>query len=101
MSDTHCSCPTPEAGGGCTLTNWYYFGLSNSSLMPNEEFYGRRKDDAGNILPCKYFLTRSKRECLGCGCDHRCDDSRNIDFILKQADQAFAEYKKRNRLALS
>lgn len=98
---TICSCPTPEAGGGCTLTNWYYFGLSNSSLMPNDEFYGRRKDPDGKILPCKQFPTRSKRECLGCGCDHQRDDSRNVAFILKQADQAFVEYEKRSRVAYS
>jgi len=90
---TICSCPTPEAGGGCTLTNWYYWGLSNSSLMPNEEFNGRRRDASGNILPCKYFPTRSKRECLGCGCDHLEENSRNVDFVLKQADNAFKKYK--------
>jgi len=95
---TICSCPTPEAGGGCTLTNWHYFGLSNKSLMPNAHFYGRRKDSAGTILPCKYFPVRSKRECLGCGCDHGREDSRNVNFILQQADQAFIEYEKRNRL---
>jgi hypothetical protein len=98
---TICSCPTPETGGGCTLTNWYYWGLSNSSLMPNEEFNGRRTDESGKPLPCKYFPVRSKRECLGCGCDHGCDDSRNVDFILKQADEVFSEYKERNRIAFS
>jgi hypothetical protein len=98
---TICSCPTPETGGGCTLTNWYYWGLSNSSLMPNEEFNGRRTDESGKTLACKYFPIRSKRECLGCGCDHDRDDSRNIDFILKQADQVFSEYRKRQRVAFS
>jgi hypothetical protein len=98
---TICSCPTPETGGGCTLTNWYYWGLSNSSLMPNEEFNGRRTDESGKIRACKYVPVRSKRQCLGCGCDHGRDDSRNVDFILKQADEMFAEYKRRQRVAFS
>jgi hypothetical protein len=38
---------------------------------------------------------------LGCGCDHGRDDSRDIDFILKQADEMFAEYKRRQRVAFS
>jgi hypothetical protein len=98
---TICSCPTPETGGGCTLTNWYYWGLSNSSLMPNEEFNGRRMDKSGKTLPCKYFPVRSKRECLGCGCDHQREDSRNIDFILNQADRVYSDYRKRTRIAFS
>jgi hypothetical protein len=96
---TICSCPTPETGGGCTLTNWYYWGLSNASLMPNEEFNGRRTDASGKILPCKYFPVRSTRECLGCGCDHGRDDARNVDFILGQADKIFSEYTRRGRIA--
>ncbi len=98
---TICCCPTPETGGGCTLTNWYYWGMSNASLMPNETFNGRRKDVSGTILPCKYFPVRSKRACLGCGCDHHREDARNTEFILQQADAAYLAYQKRQRLAFS
>ena len=52
---TICSCPSPENGGGCTLTNWYYHGGSNTSLLPNDEFFGRRKDDKGNFCPAGIF----------------------------------------------
>lgn len=84
---TICSCPTPEAGGGCTLTNWYYHGMSNASLLPNEDYYGRRADDAGNILPCRYFPGRAGRECIGCGCRHEHSEPRDIDLVLEQADR--------------
>lgn len=86
---TICSCPTPELGGGCTLTNWYYFGGSNTSLMPNTEGFGRRQDDTGNILPCRYFPVRSRRECVGCGCAHDRENPRDIDTVLALADAAY------------
>ncbi len=88
---TICSCPTPETGGGCTLTNWYYWGGSNASLLPNDAFYGRRKDEKGNILPCRYFPVRARRECLGCGCDHA-GESRSVNAVLHQADEMFRNY---------
>lgn len=88
---TICSCPTPENGGGCTLTNWYYWGGSNSSLLPNEEVFGRRKDDAGNPEACRHFPVRSRRECLGCGCNHE-EESRDMDSVFKQADDMFERY---------
>ncbi|RJP84770.1 MAG: hypothetical protein C4518_18160 [Desulfobacteraceae bacterium] len=88
---TICSCPTPEIGGGCTLTNWYYFGGSNTSLMPNDAFYGRRKDEKGNILPCRHFPVRARRECLGCGCNHEAP-SRDVAAIIAQADEMFQNH---------
>jgi hypothetical protein len=81
-----CSCPTPEVGGGCTLTNWYYWGGSNTSLLPNDAFYGRRRDENGKVLPCRHFPIRARRECLGCGCNHA-GASRNVDAVLDEADQ--------------
>ena len=89
---TICSCPTPELGGGCTLTNWYYYGGSNTSLMSNTQCFGQRTDDTGNILPCRYFPVRSKRECMGCGCAHDRENPRDIETILELADAAYAEY---------
>ena len=87
---TICSCPTPESGGGCTLTNWYYHGQSNTSLLPNGEYYGRRTDSAGNVLPCRYFPARAGRDCIGCGCRHDHPEPRGIDTVLDQADQIMA-----------
>jgi len=86
-----CSCPTPELGGGCTLTNWYYWGGSNTSLLPNEAFYGRRRDENGNVLPCRHFPIRARRECLGCGCNHA-GASRSVDAVLNEADETFQQY---------
>jgi hypothetical protein len=90
---TICSCPTPENGGGCTLTNWYYHGGSNTSLLPNDEFFGRRKDDNGNIEACRHFPVRSNRECLGCGCHHE-EETRDVSSIFKQADEMYEKYVK-------
>lgn len=92
---TICSCPTPELGGGCTLTNWYYWGGSNTSLLPNDSFYGRRRDENGNVLPCRHFPIRARRECLGCGCNHAEGEARNVNMILAQADEAFQNYLNR------
>ncbi len=85
---TICSCPTPESGGGCTLTNWYYHGMSNTSLLPNEQYHGRRSDASGKVLPCRYFPVRAGKECIGCGCRHEQPEPRGIDDILEQADAA-------------
>jgi hypothetical protein len=92
---TICSCPTPEVGGGCTLTNWYYWGGSNTSLLPNDAFYGRHRDEKGNVLPCRHFPIRARRECLGCGCNHAEEEARNVNIILEQADEAFQDYLNR------
>jgi hypothetical protein len=89
-----CSCPTPEVGGGCTLTNWYYWGGSNTSLLPNDAFYGRRRDENGKVLPCRHFPIRARRECLGCGCNHA-GASRNVDAVLDEADETFQDYLSR------
>lgn len=86
---TICSCPTPEAGGGCTLTNWYYGEDSETSLLPNETHYGRKQDQSGNLLSCQEFPLRQKRKCLGCGCKHDESRPRGFDLILSQADQAY------------
>jgi hypothetical protein len=90
---TICSCPTPENGGGCTLTNWYYHGGSNTSLLPNDDIFGRRKDDNGNIEACRHFPVRSNRECLGCGCKHD-EETRDVSSVFKQADDMYEKYTK-------
>jgi hypothetical protein len=93
-----CSCPTPEDGGGCVLTNWYYWGMSNASLVPNEHHYGRRKDAAGNVLPCRFFPVRARRECVGCGCNHGKESPRGLSVLLEEADRIMKAYKARGRL---
>jgi hypothetical protein len=90
---TICSCPTPENGGGCTLTNWYYHGGSNTSLLPNDDFFGRRQNKSGTIEPCRHFPVRSERECLGCGCNHD-EETRDVTSTFKQADEIFEKYVK-------
>jgi len=87
---TICSCPSPERGGGCVLTNWYYYGRSNASLLPNREAPGRRLDDRGFVLPCRVFEGRSQRECLGCGCLHDAPDPRDLKVFLQEADRLLA-----------
>lgn len=94
---TICSCPGPESGGGCTLTNWYYWGGSNTSLLPNEEKYGRLKDDEGNVLPCRHFPVRSQRECMGCGCNHE-EEVRDVSSTFRQADAVFEKYKQHGKV---
>jgi len=86
---TICSCPTPETGGGCTLTNWYYWGKSETSLMPNETVHGRKQDAAGEVAPCENFPLRSRRACIGCGCKHDEKNPRDFDRILSEADSVY------------
>jgi hypothetical protein len=95
---TICSCPTPETGGGCTLTNWYYRGGSNASLLPNEAFFGRRRDAAGNLMACRYFPERAGRDCIGCGCFHEAAEPRHPDVILEQADRVLATYREHGHI---
>ena len=92
---TICSCPTPETGGGCVLTNWYYWGMSNASLLPNEHAFGRRKNQEGNIMPCQFFPVRGRRECLGCGCRHGSPHPRHIESFLSEADGIYRAYRKK------
>jgi hypothetical protein len=93
---TICSCPTPENGGGCVLTNWYYWGMSNASLVPNELAHGRRKDEAGNVLPCRFFPGRKERECVGCGCNHGNAAPREPRVILSEADRVLRRYRRKS-----
>lgn len=86
---TICSCPTPENSGGCILTNWYYYDNSNDSLLPGTSFFGQKKDKLGNTENCSQFPHRSKRPCIGCGCDHSRDAQRNILEGLKETDELF------------
>ena len=92
---TICSCPSPEHGGGCVLTNWYYHGMSNESLMPNEQAHGRRRDDDGELLPCRLFPVRKQRDCLGCGCDFDHARPRAVQTVLAAADRTFDEIRNR------
>ncbi len=91
---TICSCPTPENGGGCVLTNWFYFGMANASLLPNDQAHGRFRDIDGKVLPCCLFPKRKERECLGCGCVLPDRRPRALTTILREADRAFAAYRK-------
>ena len=88
-----CSCPTPENNGGCVLTNWFYFGLANASLLPNDQAHGRFRDAAGKVLPCRLFPKRRERECLGCGCVLSDPRPRAVDTVLREADRAHAAYR--------
>ncbi len=88
-----CTCPTPENGGGCVLTNWYYYGQLNSSLIPADDHHGRRRDDRGRILPCRYFPVRARRSCVGCGCDHSRLGPRDLDTLLAEADETLARHR--------
>ena len=87
---TICTCPTPENEGGCVLTNWYYYGGLNHSLVAAENPGARLRDTAGRVLPCRYFPVRARRPCLGCGCDHTAANPRDLDAGLRGAD-AIAE----------
>jgi len=95
---TICTCPTPELNGGCILTNWYYYARSNESMLPNKTGHGQRKDDSGQILPCRYFSVRATKDCIGCGCDHQKEDPRDIEHILSLANRVFQKYKRLGRL---
>lgn len=89
---TICSCPTPENAGGCVLTNWYYFGGMNHSLVPADDHHGRRRDAEGNLLPCRFFPVRARRSCVGCGCRHDTVGPRNLRENLAEADRLVADY---------
>jgi hypothetical protein len=66
-----CSCPGPEADGGCLLTSWHYFFGNEEVLLPNcSEGSGQRRDESGQVLPCARYPERASRPCLGCGCEH-------------------------------
>jgi hypothetical protein len=66
-----CTCPGPEADGGCILTNWHYASGNDEILIPNaEQAYGQRRDVDGAVLPCGRHPARAGRPCLGCGCPH-------------------------------
>jgi len=81
-----CSCPTPENGGGCVLTNWHYGSGSDASLLPSDAAHGRRRDAAGGILPCNRFPIRANRACIGCGCAHGHRDPRGMKTVLAEAE---------------
>ena len=82
-----CSCPTPENGGGCVLTSWYYTSRSDASLLPSDAAHGRRRDAHGTALPCNQFPIRSTRLCIGCGCDHEHAEPHGLRTLLAQADR--------------
>jgi hypothetical protein len=66
-----CTCPGPEADGGCILTNWHYGSGNDDILLPNEtDWPGQRRDADGRVLPCDQHAARAGRPCLGCGCEH-------------------------------
>jgi len=92
---TICTCPSPESDGGCILTNWYYYGNSETSILPNEQEFGRRKDESGNVLNCNIFSQRKHRKCIGCGCNHKEDNQRDFDMIIKQANRVLQSYRKK------
>lgn len=92
---TICSCPTPENAGGCVLTHWYYWGQSNDSVMPSDQYFGQRKDDNGRVMLCNQFPVRTRRPCIGCGCDHKLNDPRdvaehtaNLDDLIQARNRA-------------
>jgi len=89
---TICTCPSPEHGGGCTLTNWYYYGGLNHSLIPAEAPGARLRDSRGRVLPCRYFPVRARRPCLGCGCEHSGARPRDLDAGLQAADDMLGRF---------
>jgi len=89
---TICTCPTPENEGGCALTNWYYYGQLNNSLLPADDHYGRLRDRQGKVLPCRFFPMRARRECIGCGCNHALASPRDLATSLAEADALHARY---------
>ena len=84
-----CVCPSPETDGGCVLTNWYYYGRLNHSMLPADDHHGRRRDEHGSVLPCRYFPVRNRRECIGCGCLHDEERPRDLEAALAEADGVF------------
>lgn len=89
---TICTCPTPENDGGCVLTNWYYYAQMNTSLIPADDHYGRLRGPKGEILNCRYFPVRARRECIGCGCNHSRRGPRDIEHSLADADELLARH---------
>ena len=81
-----CSCPTPENGGGCVLTNWHYGCGSDVSLLASDTEHGRRRDRSDQVLACDQFPIRSNRACLGCGCLHGHPDQRALETVLAEAE---------------
>jgi hypothetical protein len=66
-----CTCPGPEADGGCSLLHWYYAAGLDGALFPNEtDGFGQARGADGAVLPCQRFPERAGRPCLGCGCEH-------------------------------
>ena len=82
-----CCCPTPENEGGCVLTNWYYYGKMNRSLIPADDHHGRRRDEHGQVRPCRYFPIKARRDCIGCGCDHGQEAPRALATVLGESDR--------------
>ncbi len=87
-----CTCPTPENGGGCVLTNWYYQQRCDHSTIANDEFHGRARNSQGEVQPCHVFPLRSSRTCLGCGCSHQKPNPRSLETILAEADEFLTTY---------
>lgn len=68
---TICTCPGPEADGGCLLFNWHHFSGNPYILEENpDREHGWRTDADGAPLPCARYAERANRPCYGCGCDH-------------------------------
>ncbi len=82
-----CTCPTPENDAGCVLTNWYYYGRLNHSMIPAEDHHGRRRDVRGEVQSCRYFPVKGRRDCIGCGCLHGEDRPRGLEGALAEADR--------------
>ena len=82
-----CSCPTPENGGGCVLTGWYYASHSDASMLPSDAVHGRRRDEHGAVLRCNQFPIRATRLCIGCGCDHTHAEPHGVRTLLAEADR--------------
>ncbi|MBT3221311.1 MAG: hypothetical protein HN348_19690 [Proteobacteria bacterium] len=76
---TICTCPGPEADGGCLLFNWHSF--SGNPNIITEFAEGQRRDEKGKLLPCARFADRASDICYGCGCDHADPDATGPDGL--------------------